>query len=232
MTYRNRNAHHVSATELDDEDLLALPPDDRERALAELAKQGTLLAAVVVDIGAPCPGACEGTGRVALEDGTRVDCHTCDGTGVIDGRPVCHVDGCLDHGRPLRPSLTGWECARVHGHGAPPAPGHLEEPVGPGLSGALMSDADQEAELRRAGWHNSEPYGWRHPLSGTYHATPDAHAILRAAKELREAWPGVLGVRCASCGGTGFIDAPMQYDIDGSPCDGPRECGACQGKGR
>ena len=48
----------------------------------------------------------------------------------------------------------------------------------------------------------------------------------------REVWPGVLGIRCASCGGTGFIDAPTEYDVDGSPCNGPRECGACQGKGR
>lgn len=49
----------------------------------------------------------------------------------------------------------------------------------------------------------------------------------------RDAWPGgVLGTYCASCGGTGKIDAPMQYDVDGSPCDGRRECGACQGRGR
>lgn len=49
----------------------------------------------------------------------------------------------------------------------------------------------------------------------------------------REAWPGVLGSQCcASCGGVGMIDAPMEYDTDGSPCNGPRECGACQGRGR
>ena len=100
-TYRNRDGIPVPATHLSNDDLLAMPAEGRDKALAELARQGTQLAVLVVDVGSPCPGPCEGSGRVTLDDGTRVDCHACDGTGTVDGRSRCLVEGCLDFGQPL-----------------------------------------------------------------------------------------------------------------------------------
>lgn len=127
-TYRNRDGIPVPVTQLSNEDLLSLPATDRGKALAELARQGTQLAVLVVDVSAPCPGLCEGSGRVTLDDGTKIDCHQCDGTGTVDGRSKCLVEGCLDFGQPLSPTLTGWECARVHAHGARLLPLDVEPP--------------------------------------------------------------------------------------------------------
>ena len=220
-TYRSRAGAPVSALQLDDEDLLALPQAERDKAIAELAKDGHHLAVVVIDVSAPCTNQwCVG-GKVRMQDGTRVDCHTCDGSGAVDGRSVCLVPGCLGYGRPLRPTLTGWECARVHGHGAPPLPADVEAPTygGPEPSGAIMSEAEIDAELKAAGWIVQ---GWlcAHPITGAFYEKRAAHSIMRKERAVPRHRPAPKDLVCDAS--TGLLRAAQpQRDSDPFPWDAP-----------
>lgn len=33
---------------------------------------------------------------------------------------------------------------------------------------------------------------------------------------------------CPACGGSRIIDAPIEYDVSGFPCSGPRPCETCR----
>lgn len=103
---------------LEDAEILDLPPLDRAKVLADLASQGLILAVMLVDVGVPCPH--RDGGKVSMViDGLQqlVDCTRCDGVGSIDGRRRCADRECLSYDEPLTHSLGGgWECSRKHGH--------------------------------------------------------------------------------------------------------------------